>query len=290
YNIMSECVFVSDLHGHRDRYQKLVRWIQDKKPAAVFIGGDILPGGSILNTHPNSIFNDFIKQYLFPEFCQLKANLLEAYPQVFIIMGNDDPRIEEDKLILGDTEGLWHYIHNRHIQWGKYTVFGYSYVPPTPFLLKDWERYDVSRFVDVGAVSPEAGYFTVPVKESDKRWSTIEKDLEALTSDHDISKAIYLFHAPPYHTNLDRADLDNKMIDYAPLDVHIGSIAIQRFIKNRQPLITLHGHVHESSRITGQWRDQIDSTFLYSAAYDGHELAIICFDPDHPELAYRELI
>lgn len=287
---MSECVFVSDLHGHRDRYQKLVRWIQDKKPAAVFIGGDILPGGSILNTHPNSIFNDFIKQYLFPEFCQLKANLLEAYPQVFIIMGNDDPRIEEDKLILGDTEGLWHYIHNRHIQWGKYTVFGYSYVPPTPFLLKDWERYDVSRFVDVGAVSPEAGYFTVPVKESDKRWSTIEKDLEALTSDHDISKAIYLFHAPPYHTNLDRADLDNKMIDYAPLDVHIGSIAIQRFIKNRQPLITLHGHVHESSRITGQWRDQIDSTFLYSAAYDGHELAIICFDPDHPELAYRELI
>ena len=105
-----------------------------------------------------------------------------------------------------------------------------------------------------------------------------------------MSKAIFLFHAPPYQTNLDRAELDNKMVDHAPLDVHIGSIAIQRFIKNRQPLITLHGHVHESNRITGQWRDQIDNIHLYSAVYDGHELAIICFDPDRPKLAFRQII
>ena len=35
-----------------------------------------------------------------------------------------------------------------------------------------------------------------------------------------------------------------KMIDYAPLDVHVGSIAVRRFIESRAPYLTLHGHVH----------------------------------------------
>jgi len=34
-------------------------------------------------------------------------------------------------------------------------------VPPTPFLLKDWEKYDVSAYVDPGCVSPEEGYHRV---------------------------------------------------------------------------------------------------------------------------------
>lgn len=40
---------------------------------------------------------------------------------------------------------------------------------------------------------------------------------------------------------------------YAPMDVHVGSIALRRFIEARQPLLTLHGHVHESARLTGSW-------------------------------------
>jgi len=80
------------------------------------------------------------------------------------------------------------------------------------------------------------------------------------------------------------------MIDHAPMDVHVGSIAIQRFIKRKQPLITLHGHIHESSRITGSWMDREGGTFMFSAAHDGPELALIRFDPDDPESATRELL
>ena len=36
-----------------------------------------------------------------------------------------------------------------------------------------------------------------------------------------------------------------------------GSIAIERFIEDRQPLLTLHGHVHESARLTGSWQEKI---------------------------------
>ena len=51
------------------------------------------------------------------------------------------------------------------------------------------------------------------------------------------------------------------MIDHIPLDVHVGSIAIKRFIEAKQPMLTLHGHVHESTRLTGNWQQHIGNTF-----------------------------
>ena len=79
-------------------------------------------------------------------------------------------------------------------------------------------------------------------------------------------------------------------VDYVPLDVHVGSIAIQRFIERRQPLITLHGHVHESARLTGAWRTVIGDTWAFSAAHDGPELALVRFDPEQLDAATRELL
>ena len=91
-------------------------------------------------------------------------------------------------------------------------------------------------------------------------------------------------------TNLDRAALDGKTVDYVPLDPYIGSIAIKRFIEKQQPLLTLHGHVHESPRLTGNWRDQIGRTVCLSAAHDGQELALIRFTLENVGNAERVLI
>jgi Icc-related predicted phosphoesterase len=74
------------------------------------------------------------------------------------------------------------------------------------------------------------------------------------------------------------------------LDVHVGSIAIRRFIEERQPLVTLHGHIHESARLTGQWRDRIGRTHIFNAAHDGPELALVAFDLKYPDDAKRELL
>jgi Icc-related predicted phosphoesterase len=70
----------------------------------------------------------------------------------------------------------------------------------------------------------------------------------------------------------------------------VGSIAIQNFIKNKQPLVTLHGHVHESVRITGCWMEKNGRTYSFSAAHDGPELALVRFNTDDLEKATRELI
>ena len=287
---MPDCIFVSDLHGQKNQYEKLFRLIRTEIPDIVFIGGDILPSLSILRSPFEGSSVDFINQFLIPEFKKIKDYLDQRYPDIFLIMGNDDPRFEESSILAGAAQKLWHYIHNRHIRYNEYLIFGYSYIPPSPFRLKDWERYDVSRFVDVGSVSPEEGQYTIPISSDEKRWATISKDLETLSSENNLEKAIFVFHSPPYQTNLDRAGLDGKMVDHAPVDVNIGSIAIRKFIEKKQPLVTLHGHVHESSRITGNWRDKIGNTHLFSAAYEGPELAVIRFDPEEPASATRSLI
>lgn len=287
---MLTCFFASDLHGRVERYQALFRAIRIEKPRAVFLGGDLLPSDLVALFKATRHPQDFVNDFLVKELTALQEALGSSYPQIFLILGNDDARFHEATFLDVSARGLWRYVHNQRVALEAFPVYGYSYVPPTPFQLKDWERYDVSRYVDPGCVSPEAGTRTVPMSDSEKRFSTIQKDLNVLAGQDDLSKAVLLFHSPPYQTRLDRAALDGKMIDHVPLDVHIGSIAIQRFIRKRQPLLTLHGHVHESARLTGAWRDQMGETLMFSAAHDGPELALVRFDLENPASATRELI
>jgi Icc-related predicted phosphoesterase len=148
----------------------------------------------------------------------------------------------------------------------------------------------VSRYVDPGCVSPEEGVRTVPLDAREARNRTIREDLEKLTGGEKMENAVFLFHTPPYRTNLDRAALDGRMVDHVPVDVNVGSIAVERFIRSRGPWITLHGHVHESARLTGSWKDRIGRTRLFSAAHDGPELSLVRFNLADPDAATRELL
>jgi Icc-related predicted phosphoesterase len=276
----TRCLFASDLHGRLDRYEKLLGLVEEERPAALLLGGDLLPAGG----------GDFLLEWLGPRLAGARARLGGSYPRVLVILGNDDPRAEERALGELEGRGLLQHAHGRRLDVGGRPFYGYACVPPTPFLLKDWERYDVSRFVDPGCLSPEEGRRSVPVPEGDTKWGTIARDLEALAGKEDVTRAVFLFHAPPYATALDRAALDGRAVEHAPLDVHVGSIAVRRFIEARQPLVTLHGHVHESARLTGAWRDRIGRTVCLSAAHDGPELALVRFDAGQPEAATRELL
>ena len=287
---MTLCYFVSDLHGHTDRYQKLFQAIRNERPCAVFLGGDILPSASLMLGSLDFEHEDFINGYLLKKLNGLREELGIEFPRIFAILGNDDGRFAEAGILDAAVRGIWEYVHNRRVGFGGYSVFGYSFVPPTPFLLKDWEKYDVSRHVDPGCISPEEGIRSFHVPEDTIRYSTIKKDIDALVKGQNLEKAIFLFHAPPYKTKLDRAALDGKKIDHIPLDINVGSIAIERFIRSQQPLLTLHGHVHESSRLSHSWKDRIGKTYMFSAAYERPELALVRFDLKDLGAATRELI
>jgi Icc-related predicted phosphoesterase len=282
--------FVSDLHGRETRYRALFSELELNVPQGVFFGGDLLPSAALYFGKTSGSASSFVEDFLAPELMKLKGILKDSFPRIFVIMGNDDARQEEPVFLRYDQEGLWTYMHQRQTTYLDYQVFGYSCVPPTPFALKDWERYDVSHFVDPGALAPEEGKLTAAIGEKEIREHTIREDLEALSAGAASEKSIFLFHAPPYQTHLDRAALNGRFVEHVPLDVHVGSIAIQRFIRERQPRLTLHGHVHESARLTGSWHEKIGRTYAFSAAHDGPELALVCFDPAEPEKAIRRLL
>jgi Icc-related predicted phosphoesterase len=283
-------LFVSDLHGREDRFLKLFALIQNERPQVVFLGGDLLPSG--LFNFSNSAYgqDDFLTGFLRPRLRELRGVLKQGYPPIFLIPGNDDARSHEEAFLGLESEGLWRYGHMHKMRIDPYTIYGYACVPPTPFALKDWERYDVSRFVDPGSTPPEEGRFSVAVADEQKGFPTIQEDLAALTGDDQLDNAIFLFHSPPYQTALDHAGLDGRMVDAAPMDVHVGSIAIKHFIEERQPLVTLHGHVHESARLTSSWQEKIGRTYCFSAAHDGPELAVVYFDPQNPGRSVRRLL
>ncbi|GAB4292537.1 MAG: metallophosphoesterase [Marinilabiliales bacterium] len=284
---MIKCYHVSDLHGKIDRYEKLFELIYNNPPDILFIGGDLLPNPRMIL--PDGI-NDFVFDYLVSKFEKIKTQLGNKYPKVLIILGNDDPKAREKDFIRIDNDsGLWNYIHNKKISLFDFDIYGYANIPPTPFLYKDWERYDVSRYADPGCIHPIDGIHNV-INPKDIEYETIAKDLEILTNDDKLDRAVFLFHSPPYKTKLDRAALDGKTFDHVPLDVHVGSIAIQRFIETKQPYLTLHGHIHESSSITGYWKDKIQNTIMFNAAYNKEELAVIIFDLLEPDNAKRILI
>jgi len=277
------CHFVSDLHGIEERYTKLLAAVLDERPAVLLIGGDLLPHYSRARGAER---RKYVREFLVATFAGLAGSMGEAAPRVLLILGNDDSRAEEDAFLDASGRGIWTYLHGRSVEIGGIRFYGYSYVPPTPFLLKDWERYDVSQRVEPWCISPEDGLRTVKVPEAEARDCTIEKDLEMLASGEDLSRAILLFHSPPHRTSLDAIRREGGTGSHA----HVGSVAILRFIETRQPLVTLHGHVHESVSITGSWRDTIGRTHAFSGAHAGPGLALVRFDTDSPEAATREII
>lgn len=272
------CFFATDLHGDIGKYKRLFKQIRLETPDIVFIGGDLLSAGFFRSVLYNE---DILNMTIAAGFKKLKDDMGQKYPEVILIMGNDDPKCEEKAFIQYEKQFIWKYAQQRNLSVNEFSIYGYSFVPPTPFLNKDWERYDVSRFVDVGCVAPEEGYRSIRVSEIEITNSTIWDDLVNLARDNDLSKSIFLFHAPPYDTGLDRAALDGKMVDFAPLDVHVGSIAIRRFIEQYQPLITLHGHIHESFSITGVWKEYIGKTVCMSAAGTGKKLTLVKFNTEN---------
>jgi Icc-related predicted phosphoesterase len=68
----------------------------------------------------------------------------------------------------------------------------------------------------------------------------------------DVDRAIFNIHVPPYGTGLDAApELDDAMRlkRGGAISKSVGSTAVRDAILEHQPLLSLHGHIHESRGI-----------------------------------------
>lgn len=190
------------------------------------------------------------------------------------MLGNDDWQASNVHLGILVAKGTLRLLHGEKHELGSgYELVGYAHVPPTPFTIKDGERRDLQKdVVDqqrcTACVSQGAKIVVVDPRRYFASVMSIEEELEELPTARDYRKTVYVMHSPPFRTNLDRL-FDGRWI---------GSQAIRAFVEKYQPYLTLHGHIHESSEISGTYWDRIGKTICINPGQSTEELYAVVFE------------
>ncbi len=265
-------LYTSDLHGETRLYQELFELSIASLPEIIALGGDLLPSFPPSKRYEDMIPNQrlFINQFLFPFF----KKILEAtsVKQIFLIPGNWD--LGYPFLFAEPIEELMDLSHKNYRLNNDYELIGYPVVPPTPFRPKDYEKMDDPEAPWPPQKNPSyvrastEGEQLIPIDPQLylRQQTTIRQDLKLLPKPKDQKKAIYVMHSPPHQTKLDLIEGKRSA----------GSRSIRAFIEENQPLLTLHGHIHESPEISGAYFDHIGKTLCLNPgqpAWLGHNSA-----------------
>lgn len=274
-------IYTSDLHGNALQYQKLFERSNERNFDAIIVGGDLLPKDAKNRTIEGQ------RKFIQNELSKL-IGIINKDIKLFLILGNDDfictlkylRQLEKmfNNLVILNSDAV-------KIN-GEYFLAGYSYVPPTPFACKDWEKYDFKgqKTVELDRQYIKNGITSISGKIEPFELSglSIGEDLEELVKKSSPNRTIYVMHSPPFNTHLDI--IKNKS--------HVGSHAIRRFIETRQPPLTLHGHIHETVEMSGRFKDKIGKTTCITSGNDhaAKELAVVEFNLANLENMARKMI
>lgn len=148
-----------------------------------------------------------------------EERLKDSGIKLFMAPGNDDD-FEINKVL--DSSSYIINADGKKVEFNGYEMITLSWSNPTP-----WN-------------TPRECQENELMKKIEKLVSQIE----------DMEKAIFNFHVPPHGTVLDQAPkLSENLVPSAGEVIHAGSKAVAQAIKKYQPLLGLHGHIHESKGV-----------------------------------------
>ena len=141
--------------------------------------------------------------------------------ECFAITGNDDALGVDE--VFGGARHI-HLINGQRARFQDWEIFGYAVSNHTP-----WH-------------SP---------REKDEAVIADELLAQCRPEEVEARRLILNVHIPPYNSNLDSApelteDLRPRISGGEQAMIPVGSQAVREFIERHQPLLGLHGHVHES--------------------------------------------
>ena len=155
-----EVLFVADIHGNQSHLDIILDYAALRHPSILIFGGDSAPKSKSKRTPQRQ--RDFFVSKFFPRVTAFtSAQRASGYEcKVFIVFGNDDFKGNyRDVKSLGEKHGV-HVLANDLVSIDdRLQLIGYSYVPPTPFKFKDWEKVDIEidsdkrQFRDEGEIS-----------------------------------------------------------------------------------------------------------------------------------------
>jgi Icc-related predicted phosphoesterase len=266
-----KCLYTSDLHGEIHLYQELLSVAISSSSEIMVIGGDLFPSFPPTKRYEDMVPNQktFIDQFLSPFFKRMLETT--SVQQIFLIPGNWD--LGYPYLFKEPTERIIDLNQRSYRLKNGYELIGYPFVPPTPFRPKDYEKMDdreapwppqknpsyILSSDQTDQLTPIDPYLYLRGRE------TIEEDLDRLPKPLYQKRTIYIMHSPPFGTRLDLIQGGKSA----------GSRSIKTFLERNQPLLTLHGHIHESAELSGAYMDRIGKTLSINpgqSAWSGRDV------------------
>ncbi len=267
--MIMKLMVLADPHQSDDKWELLVKDILEKRPDIIAVAGDLLPKS-----------NGILGQLSFAKVLRKYAQIIkDAGSELVLILGNDDNRLFITEMEKGDREGLWHYVADRVKEVKGYDFCGCPWIRDYPFGYKYW----------VAAESPEDVFINsfqigppVVISENNKLETiydfkeylvnkpSITESLEKMADQvKDMSKSIWLIHCPPVNLGLDLCGSGD----------YVGSPAIYKFLSERQPLLSVHGHIHEAPDVNGQiWAGKIGKTLCIQAGQLDGDVHYVMFN------------
>lgn len=266
-------LFVTDLHGSEYTFRKLLRALETWRPDVYVAGGDVAGKGLL----PILQGNGRCRLRWMGEEREIEAGELPAYQERAAQLGFYPYRAQEDELAAmradeARVEAVFERLMlERWADWldrlearcaelriPAYVMAGND----DPWSLdgpagenREWARAADGRVLPLaeewtlmscGLANPTPWGCPRDVAEEE-----LASRLQALAAQvPDPTKAIANIHVPPYGSSLDVAPLlDTSVSPPRPVageTAAVGSTAVARFIEQHQPLLSLHGHIHES--------------------------------------------
>jgi len=179
-----------------------------------------------LKEHPEEVDKLFHK-YMVERLDSWLNMVEEKLPDdvmVVVMPGNDDAQVI-DETIKAHSDRVIYPLGKAVNLCFNYEMLSFEWVNPTPW--------------NTPREAPE-----------EKLWEMLEDLANKVTVDWD--KVILNFHCPPFGTEIDLApklDKNLKPVTFLGevIFVHVGSKSVRKFIEQYQPMLGLHGHIHESS-------------------------------------------
>lgn len=250
---MIKLLYASDLHGSEGHYARLAVAAGKHRPEIVVLGGDMLPDDSALEPETLGVGQpEFVRQQFQKAVEAIRAACNPL--AILVIHGNHDWASSAAATKDLAKEGLFTVLdHETPFVIRRLGFVGYSCSPPTPWFVKDFERLD-----QPGDATPLLGgarwdpRFSKAIPHSAavifNEASTIADDLAKLCPP--ARPWVFVAHAPPFGTKLDQSYKGESW----------GSRAIRDAIEKHQPLLSLHGHVHESPVVSGSFTHRLGNT------------------------------
>ena len=217
----------------------------------------MLPKGSHILKEQKAFIQKFLPGFL--------TECSDAGISYYAMFGNDDlaSRLPYWREVIDEHENTFDMTEGWYELPGGYPIRGVNYVPDAPFGLKDWMVLDSSGWPRPmqtcrAIITGPKGFEEIGDVERffRERPTLAEILVDATAESVDIGKAIVVVHAPP-------AGLGLGTLGGILRGKDVGSPAVREWIEEKQPLLTLHGHIHESPDVTGIHTAQLGRTICH---------------------------